>query len=628
MTLRTPAARGAALPPRTASAAHLGEEPATGGAEAFRLLDNAPSAFMAFDRQWRFAYINPAGARLLGREPADLLGRVVWDEFPDAVGGQLWKAHSVAMDEQVAAVAEEYYAPLGRWFEVESYPIESGIGVHFRDTTERRRSAEALIRSELDLARAEDRVRTADMARVTQARLQSTFAAMIEGITVQTCTGEIIDANAAAEEILGLTRDQLLGRASLDPEWQSVHEDGLPFPGIDHPAMVTLRTGQPIRGQIMGVQAPGRGTRWITINSQPVPNDGSEGSAAVVTTFVDITERRMLDARLASESLRFRSFLRVASDGVHIHNSEGLLIEGSDSFFEMLGYRREELIGRTARVWDAKLTDAELQSVNESLFMATSRRFETVHRRRDGSTFPVEIHVESFELEGERYLFCASRDITESRALEQALLEVTTSEQVKIGRDLHDGLGQELFTVSLLATSALSTVSPDDTVTRDKLTRLSTLTSQAIKNCRAIAHGLCPLSFTSAGLVGVLNELVELQRESFAMEASLEFTERAPLKLPMEAQDHLHRICQEAIVNARRHGGASAVAIRLDVTRDTVRVEITDNGTGFAPSARAGAGMGLRIMAFRVTLLGGRLTTGNGAHGGGRIAVSCPNAAG
>jgi diguanylate cyclase (GGDEF)-like protein/PAS domain S-box-containing protein len=139
---------------------------------------------------------------------------------------------------------------------------------------------------------------------LSEAALRSIFSIMAEGLVVQQSDGRIIDANPAAEEILGLSRDEMLGRASIDPRWRSIHEDGTPFPGESHPAMVTLRTGQALRNQIMGVEDPRRGLRWISINSTPISgHTAGSTDAAVATTFTDITERRQLEDQVVQLAL-------------------------------------------------------------------------------------------------------------------------------------------------------------------------------------------------------------------------------------------------------------------------------------------------------------------------------------
>jgi PAS domain S-box-containing protein len=128
---------------------------------------------------------------------------------------------------------------------------------------------------------------------------RSLFVAMAEGVVLHARDGRVVDANGAAERILGLSRGQILGKTSMDPQWQAMHEDGTAFPGDEHPASVTLRTGRPLRDQLMGVRARGGSVRWISINTQPIfGEDGSVPSAAVAT-FVDVTE-----ARSASQAIK------------------------------------------------------------------------------------------------------------------------------------------------------------------------------------------------------------------------------------------------------------------------------------------------------------------------------------
>lgn len=119
-------------------------------------------------------------------------------------------------------------------------------------------------------------------------RLAALFATMNDGVVVQGFDGEILAANPAAERILGLTLDQLQGRRSVDPRWQAIHPDGRPFPGEEHPAMVALHTGEPVRGVRMGVRTPDGAMRWILVNAEPLLRP-DEPSYAVVTTFTDVT---------------------------------------------------------------------------------------------------------------------------------------------------------------------------------------------------------------------------------------------------------------------------------------------------------------------------------------------------
>lgn len=126
---------------------------------------------------------------------------------------------------------------------------------------------------------------------------------MSEGLVYQKADGTITTCNPAAEEILGLTKDQMMGRTSLDPRWRSVHEDGKPFPGETHPAMVTLRTGEAQSNVVMGVHKPDDQLTWILINSQPIFSSSQALPDGVVCTFTDITLRKELEDKLRHAAL-------------------------------------------------------------------------------------------------------------------------------------------------------------------------------------------------------------------------------------------------------------------------------------------------------------------------------------
>lgn len=162
-------------------------------------------------------------------------------------------------------------------------------------------------------------------------RLRSMVTAMAEGVVVQDPSGRITMANAAAARILGMTQDQLEGRSSMDPGWQSIHEDGRPFPGETHPAMVTLATGRPQVGVIMGVSTPDDALRWISISSEPMRHAPDQAPYAVVTTFTDITDLRRGREALEASERRYRKLFDSLREAVIVfdvvRNAQGMVID-------------------------------------------------------------------------------------------------------------------------------------------------------------------------------------------------------------------------------------------------------------------------------------------------------------
>lgn len=140
-------------------------------------------------------------------------------------------------------------------------------------------------RAEAELRRAEE-------------RLARTVENMSDGLVLHAHDGSIVQSNPAAERLLGLTADQMSGRSSLDPRWHAVHEDGSPFPGETHPAMVTLKTGEAVRDVVMGVNRSDGTRMWLKISSAQLA-DVKDGLPGVVVTFSDVT-----DSKVAGEALR------------------------------------------------------------------------------------------------------------------------------------------------------------------------------------------------------------------------------------------------------------------------------------------------------------------------------------
>jgi PAS domain S-box-containing protein len=101
--------------------------------------------------------------------------------------------------------------------------------------------------------------------------------------------GSIQACNKTAEKLLGLTTEQLLGRNSIDPPWQTIHEDGSTFRGETHPAMLALKTGKPCLNVVMGLYKPNGELIWLLVNSQPLFQTGGIAPYGVITTLTDIT---------------------------------------------------------------------------------------------------------------------------------------------------------------------------------------------------------------------------------------------------------------------------------------------------------------------------------------------------
>jgi len=162
-----------------------------------------------------------------------------------------------------------------------------------------------------------ERKQAEEVLRQSEEKHRTLFETMAQGVVYQNAEGHIFSANAAAERILGLTLDQMLGRASTDPRWKAIHEDGSDFPGDTHPAMVALRTGKEVRNVIMGVFHPGENEYvWINISAIPQFKQGEAKPHQTYTTFEDITERKQAEEALRESEEKLRLALNATQDGL------------------------------------------------------------------------------------------------------------------------------------------------------------------------------------------------------------------------------------------------------------------------------------------------------------------------
>ncbi|MEW6709133.1 MAG: PAS domain-containing protein [Candidatus Riflebacteria bacterium] len=209
--------------------------------------------------------------------------------------------------------------------------------------------------------------------------------------------------------------------------------------------------------------------------------------------------------------------------------------------------------------------------------------------------------------------------VNERQELEKRLLEISERERRFIGRELHDGLCQQIVGVQCMFEAIRSRLSKKNADEAEDMRILRDLLHDAVQQTRHLSRGLCPLSLapeavgdalaTLAAQTGVLHQI------SCSFDGSLGATINNP-----EAALHVYRITQEAIQNAIRHGKAKNITISITEKSDRITLRVTNDGKPFKnrkeqeKSAEPGSGLGLKLIDYRVSLLGGKWEMGN--HGG------------
>ncbi|WP_165360839.1 PAS domain S-box protein [Candidatus Chloroploca sp. Khr17] len=275
-----------------------------------------------------------------------------------------------------------------------------------------------------------ERKRGEEARRESDERYHLLFQHMVQGVVFQQADGQIIHANPSAERILGLTLDQMQGRTSIDPRWHAVQDDRSTFPGEEHPAMVALRTGKPVRDVVMGVYNPQlESYRWLNINAVPRFLAGGEKPYQVFATFEDITERKEAENKLRLAEQRYRALIENAPDGIVLISADGSLKYASPATTAIMGFGSDEVLGlnplERTHPDDRDMVLAKLTELlqNPSYVPTIQYRFQNKHGgwRWIESTFSnllAQPHVEA--------IIINFRDIHERKEAEEALTKSHT----------------------------------------------------------------------------------------------------------------------------------------------------------------------------------------------------------
>lgn len=169
------------------------------------------------------------------------------------------------------------------------------------------------------------------------------------GMVVQDATGKIQSCNAAAAELLGLTIDQLVGYSSVDPTWQTIRADGSPFPGEQHPAMVTLRSGVSCNNVLMGLYRPDGEFIWLVVSSQPLFTSGQKSPDAVISTFYQRDSDAPATAQDQEQVAELDAIYATAPVGLGFVDTQLRYVRVNQRLADMNGIPVEAHIGRTFR---------------------------------------------------------------------------------------------------------------------------------------------------------------------------------------------------------------------------------------------------------------------------------------
>ncbi len=217
------------------------------------------------------------------------------------------------------------------------------------------------------------------------------------------------------------------------------------------------------------------------------------------------------------------------------------------------------------------------------------------------------------------------REAARRRKLEKQILSIGEAQQQRLGRDLHDGICQELAGINFSLEATVKKMSRRSPA----LPRLQTIAQNVratMLNTRLLSRGLAPAALESGNLASALADLTANSTALFDLSCPFECDREGLDDIDRDLAINLYRIGQEALQNACKHGRASEVKVTLRKLDDGIHLVIEDNGRGLpeTPPVNGLTGMGLRIMQHRAAVHGGRLEIFSSPGAGVRVECQIP----
>lgn len=369
------------------------------------ILESITDAFFALDHDWRFTYLNRQAELLLQRKREALLGKVLWDEFPETIDSTFYQEYQRAIAEQISVRFEAFYPPLNQWTEVYAYPAKDGLSVYFRNINQRK-EAERTLYETLTFQRA-----------ILNSANYSIISTNVDGT--------ILTFNTTAEQWLGYTTAEIIGQTTplLIHDWQEIvlrsqmlsQELGERIePGFD---VFITKARRGVIDEYEWTYIRKNGSRFPVLLSITALKNADDQITGFLGIASDITERKAAEEQLRNLSKALES----AIEAIARLNTQGQYVQINLAYAAMLGYQPEELLGvkwqQTVHSEDIAVVEAAYQQMLEHGKAETEARAI----RKDGGVLDKQIvMVKAYDQQQQfNGNYCFVKDISERREIER-----------------------------------------------------------------------------------------------------------------------------------------------------------------------------------------------------------------
>jgi PAS domain S-box-containing protein len=388
--------------------------------------------------------------------------------------------------------------------------------------------------------------------------------------------------------------------------YQQIHPDDKQRWSVEAAEM--FLSGNPLRSAYRVMSRDGR-VIWFHCEAKMMRRSNGQPWFIHGVAF-DISELKRTEEALQEERDVLSAILETVGALVVVLDPEGRIVRFNRTCEQTTGFSFAEVNGR--RVWDLFLAPSDRErfkaGFDQLLRGSAPREEESYWLTRNGDRRLIRWSTTILSGSGHavRYVIASGTDITERKLLERTILDISGREQRRIGQDLHDGLGQHLTGIAFMSKVQEQKLAEKLRPEATDAAKIVRLVNEAIHKTRELARGLLPVQPDEQGLMSALQHFSCEVEDLFQVSCRFECEE--PVLVPDEAvANHLYRIAQEAVHNAIKHGKARNIVIVLRAADDGGALTVRDDGAGIADPSGSHTGMGLQIMRYRVSMIGGVL---------------------
>ena len=575
-------------------------------AEVTEVVERISDAFVALDRNWCYTYMNKKAGQIFNREPQAIIGKNIWEEFPEGIGQPFYHAYYKAMNEQRYVYMEEYYAPYDLWFENHIYPSPTGLTIYFRDITEKIKTAEALKKSE--------------------ARLQKVLDRSLDVICTANNKGVFVHVNAASERTWGYKPEELIGRSFFDFVYEPDKE----------------KTRKVSREIVEGKEVNNFENCYVHKNGSLIPMHWSanwdESSGLIYAIARDITKRKFAEQQSIKERNLSDSIINSLPGVFYLYDEEGRYIRWNKNLETVTGYSSDEISKMHPLDFFSGENRVLLEQRVADVFTKGQSSVEAVFNTKDGREIPYYFVGLAINYEDKLCLIGTGIDVTERkkvegelkatneqlRSLSSHLQNIREEEQIRIAREIHDELGQQLTGLKMDIFWLNKKLEKKEKIIQEKINDIIELIDETVKSVRRISSNLRPSILDDLGLVTALQwHSKEVEKRS---EIKVHFSANiSDEEIPVDIATGLFRIYQEALTNAVRHANAHEVNSYLQLTNNELLLKIKDDGRGIDHTVKTNIKtFGLIGIKERIFALGGKYQLKSKPGEGTELSISIP----